>query len=69
MARLPVLKPKEVIRILERAGFSFERSRGSHRIYVMGDRIVTIAFHNRDMKRGTLARIIKDSGLTSAEVS
>ncbi len=30
MSKIPVLKPKEVLRILKRAGFEEIRSKGSH---------------------------------------
>ena len=64
MAKLPALKPKEVIKVLERAGFSFVRQKGSHRIYVKGNIGITVPYHNKDLKKGTLRHIIKQSGLT-----
>lgn len=67
MPRLPSMTPAKVIRILERAGFLFIRQRGSHRIYMKGDRIVTIPFHGKDLRIGTLKHIIKQSGLTLDE--
>jgi len=63
--RLPVVKPKEVIRALERAGFFIQHSTGSHRILKHPDRPtarVTVAYHNRDLKRKTLASINEQSG-------
>lgn len=44
-------------------------SRGSHRYYWSAERraMVTIAFHSRDLKRGTLLAIIKQAGLTVEE--
>lgn len=62
--RLPVLRADEVIRILERAGFRFIRSRGSHRIFSSGARMVVIPYHRGDLKSGTLRAIIRSSGLT-----
>lgn len=67
MPKLPPLKPKQVIKILEKAGFSFVRQKGSHRIYVKGNIGITIPFHNKEMKRGTLRHIIKQAGLTIEE--
>jgi predicted RNA binding protein YcfA (HicA-like mRNA interferase family) len=64
MPKLPALKPREVIKVLERAGFSFIRQKGSHRIYVKGNVGITIPYHNKDLKKGTLRHIIKQSGLT-----
>ena len=62
--RLPALTSIEVIRIVERAGFRFMRSRGSHRIFVHGARLIVIPFHRGDLKPGTLRAIIKASGLS-----
>lgn len=65
--RLPSLKPREVIRALERAGFDVVRTSGSHcRLIHRTDpaRKVTVPLHNVDLKRGTLRAIIAQSGLT-----
>ena len=65
--RLPAVRPKAVIRALERAGFFIHHSSGSHHILKHPDRPelrVTVPFHNKDLKRGTLASIIEQSGYT-----
>ena len=67
MPKLPVLKPREVIAALERAGFLFERQKGSHRIYVKGNVGVTVSYHSKDLKPKTLKHIIKQSGLEFSE--
>lgn len=67
MIKLSVLKPREVIRALERAGFIFVRQKGSHRIYTKGKIGVTVPYHNQDLKTGTLNHIIKQSGLELEE--
>lgn len=67
MPRLPALKPRQVARVLQGAGFSFVRQRGSHRIYVKGNLGITIPWHNKDLRKGTLRHIIKQSGLTTEE--
>ncbi len=67
MPKLPALKPKQVIRALEKAGFCFIRQKGSHRIFTKDSIGITIPFHNKDMKKGTLFQIIKQSGLTIEE--
>lgn len=64
MPKIPALKPKEVIKILEKAGFKFVRQKGSHRIYLKNNLAVTIPCHNQDLHKGTLGAIIKQSGLT-----
>lgn len=67
--RLPSLGPQEVIRALERAGWTVLRQRGSHAS--LGKEgmpyIITVPLHRRDLPRGTLRGIIKDAGLTPKE--
>jgi len=55
--RLPVVKPKEIFRALQRAGFFIHHS-GSHHILKHPDKPelrVTVAVHGKDLKRKTLA--------------
>ena len=65
--RMPVLKPKIVIRALERYGFQIHHTSGSHYILKKEGRRVTVPYHNKDLKPGTLASIIKQAGLTVEE--
>jgi predicted RNA binding protein YcfA (HicA-like mRNA interferase family) len=60
---------RDLIRILEQHGFALYRQRGSHRTYkgeVGGSvRVVVVACHREsdDIKPGTLASMIRQSGL------
>ncbi len=67
MPKLPVLKSREAIQALERAGFKFERQKGSHRIYTKGNIGVTVPYHNKDLKLKTLKHIIKQSGFETQQ--
>ncbi|MBZ0203606.1 MAG: type II toxin-antitoxin system HicA family toxin [Ignavibacteria bacterium] len=67
MPKVPVLKPKEVIRVLKKLGFEEERSKGSHVQFYKGKTRVTISVHNKDLRIGTLLNIIRQSGLTIEE--
>ncbi len=69
MAKPPVLKPKEVIAILEKLGFVEVRQRGSHRQYRHADgRGTTVPFHaGRDISPILLRQIAKDINLTVEE--
>jgi predicted RNA binding protein YcfA (HicA-like mRNA interferase family) len=67
---LPVIRPKQLIRALERAGFIVHHVTGSH--YILKHQAkpmirVTVPFHNRDLKRGTLQSIVKQAGITNEE--
>lgn len=64
---IPILKPKEVIRILLKLGFEFYRQTGSHRIYVKDELQVVVPYHTKDLKKGTLVQIIKGTGLSLEE--
>ena len=60
-----VLRPKEIVRVIEKHGFLFVRQRGSHAIYIHTDgRRTIVPMHNEDLRRGTLHSILKDTGLT-----
>jgi predicted RNA binding protein YcfA (HicA-like mRNA interferase family) len=65
---LPVMKPREVIAVLQRAGWTVDRQKGSHLILVnaAGTAGVTIPMHTGDLAPGTLRSIVKQSGMTVA---
>ena len=68
--RLPALKPKDVLRVLEHAGFLVHHVTGSHYIlkHPQKSRMrVTLPWHNKDLKRGTLRSIIQQAGYTTDE--
>lgn len=67
MISLPHLKPRQVVRRLERAGFTLRKSKGGHRTYVKGALRVTVPYHSADIKPGTLRSIIEQAGMTVEE--
>ena len=70
MSKLPVLKPREVISILEALGFAEVRQRGSHKQLRHPDgRGTTVPAHQgRDVSPILLRQIAKDIGLTAEEL-
>jgi predicted RNA binding protein YcfA (HicA-like mRNA interferase family) len=69
-AKLPALKPRAVLRALQRAGFYVHHTSGSHHILKHPDKPtlrVSVAYHNKDLKRRTLHSIIEQAGLTIEE--
>jgi predicted RNA binding protein YcfA (HicA-like mRNA interferase family) len=68
MSNKPSLTPREVLEILFRAGFEKVRTTGSH-IRLRKEKLqVSIPFHTkRDIPKGTLSSIIRQSGLTEDE--
>lgn len=69
--KLPVLKPKQVVAALLRAGFYIHHQRGSHarllhRIHP--ELHVTVPIHNKDIPPSLLKhRILKQAGLSEED--
>ena len=68
-AKLPVLKPGEVISALEKVGFSVKRQTGSHTVLFKPGipRPITVPVHTGDVPTGALRAIIRQSNLTIDE--
>ncbi len=66
MTRLPRLKGKELIRILEKLGFEVVRSRGSHFFLRHPDgRVTTVPAHSGEtLGPGLLRSILRDAELS-----
>jgi predicted RNA binding protein YcfA (HicA-like mRNA interferase family) len=62
MTRLPRLKGKEVVRVLERFGFEVVRTRGSHVFLKHSDgRVTTVPVHSGEtIGPGLLRSILRD---------
>jgi predicted RNA binding protein YcfA (HicA-like mRNA interferase family) len=70
MSNIPVLKPQEVVRILENLGFLEVRQKGSHKQFRHEDgRATTVPFHKgRDISPRLLRQIANDINLTVEEL-
>lgn len=66
----PVLKPREVIALLERLGFQEVRQRGSHKQFRRPDgRVTTVPVHKgRDIAPTLLRQIAEDVHVTLEEL-
>jgi predicted RNA binding protein YcfA (HicA-like mRNA interferase family) len=64
LSDLPV---RDVVRALRAAGFERVRVKGSHAIYRDGDGRVVVVPEHGTIKRGTLASILHQAGLNTAE--
>lgn len=70
MGHFPILKPREVVTLLEALGFTEIRQRGSHKQFRHPDgRCTTVPFHaGRDISPILFRQIAKDVGLTVDEL-
>lgn len=68
MSRLPSLTWQQVVRAFERAGFVFDRQKGSHMVcyHPETNRTVVVPRH-REIKTGTLREILREANLTRDE--
>ena len=72
MGQFRVLRPSEVLRALQRAGFIVDRTSGSHVVLkkfdTAGTKTAVIPQHNRDLKRGTFHNILRQAGMSEEEL-
>jgi len=70
MARLPAVRPREVVRFLEQHGFVLDRAAGSHFIFFhpTSKRRAVVPKRNRDMPKGTLLSLLREAGFTREEM-
>jgi predicted RNA binding protein YcfA (HicA-like mRNA interferase family) len=67
---LPIIKPTQCLRALERAGFYIDHQTGSHaRLFhrTRPELRVTVPIHTRDLPRGTLRNILRQADLSPDE--
>ena len=58
------MKPRELIKLLQKNDFLFVRQSGSHAIYKKtGFKIIIVPIHSKDIPLGTLNAILKDAGI------
>jgi predicted RNA binding protein YcfA (HicA-like mRNA interferase family) len=70
MGKLPVLKPQELVRLLEKMGFVEVRQRGSHKQFRHADgRATTVPFHKgTDISPTLLRKVARDIGMSADEL-
>jgi predicted RNA binding protein YcfA (HicA-like mRNA interferase family) len=70
MGKTPILKPREVVALLEGIGFQEVRQKGSHKQFRHPDgRCTTVPIHSgRDISPILLRQIAHDIGLTIDEL-
>jgi predicted RNA binding protein YcfA (HicA-like mRNA interferase family) len=70
MPKLPAVKPRVVIRFLERNGFELDHVSGSHFIFYhpVSRRRAVVPRQNRDMPKGTLVALLQEAGFTRDEL-
>lgn len=70
MSKLPRdIKAKQLIKALERLGFSKHKGKGSHiRMRHTDGRWTQVAVHNQPIPQGTLKRILSQAGISQKDL-
>ena len=69
--KLPVIKHRQLLSALSKAGFKNDRQQGSLLSLIHPDRpqlTVTVPIHNKDIKKGTLFHILKQADISVQEL-
>lgn len=68
MPKLPILSGREARRAFERAGWVFDRQKGSHMILNRPGSVAILSIpDHRELDTGLLRGLIRDSGLSVAD--
>jgi predicted RNA binding protein YcfA (HicA-like mRNA interferase family) len=70
MSKLPVVSGQDCVKALEKIGFYFKRQEGSHIVLRRDDPFSQVIVPNhRELDRGTLRAIIRQTGMSVDEFS
>lgn len=71
MSKSPSITAKDLIRLLERKGFVFDRAKGSHQIYLHLEKKLraVVPMHTKDVPTGTLHAILKQADIDKTELT
>ncbi|MBL7159718.1 type II toxin-antitoxin system HicA family toxin [Candidatus Microgenomates bacterium] len=70
MPKIPIITARKLIKVLKKKGFVYDRTRGSHQVYIrLRDRLsISIPVHQgRDLGRGITLSILQDAKISPKE--
>ncbi len=69
MSKLPQVRPKDLVRALEKAGFNKERQTGSHVFLKHPDgRLTSVSIHSKPIPKGTLRAILRQTKIKADDL-
>jgi predicted RNA binding protein YcfA (HicA-like mRNA interferase family) len=70
MSKLPVISGRQLVHVMEQAGFVFDRQRGSHMILFRSDPPTTISIpDHHELDRGTLRALLRQAGVSPEQLA
>ena len=69
MPKLPALKPREIIRKLQKLGFVNDHQTGSHIVMYHSEtrKRTVVPYHLKDLPKGTLSAILRETNISKKE--
>lgn len=68
MTKLPQIKPRKMLNLLLKLGFTIKHKKGSHIFLVHPDgRKTQVSIHNKPLAKGTLSAIMRQAELDREE--
>ena len=66
---MPAVSSRKLIKVLKKKGFVLYRTTGSHRHFKHPSvrKLITVPFHNRDIGRGLMKKILDDAEISIDE--
>ena len=69
MAKLPLLSSRDFIKFLTSKGFVYDHTTGSHHVYKLGDRMVSVPERRKgEIKTGLLMGMLIEADLTREDL-
>lgn len=69
MSKLPVLSSRDFIKFLTSRGFVYDHTTGSHHVYRLGERMVSVPERRKgDIKIGLLKGMLEQAGFTREDL-
>jgi len=66
VSKLPVVSSRDLIKYLTRKGFQYQRTRGSHHVYKLNERLVCIP-ERGEVGKGLLRAILEEAGINRGD--
>ena len=68
MPKLPVVRPKEMVKFLQKRQFAIRKTKSGHIVMIHPDgRRTTVPIHNKTLAKGTLHGIFKQTKISPEE--
>jgi predicted RNA binding protein YcfA (HicA-like mRNA interferase family) len=63
VTKLPVVSSRDLIKYLQKKGFQYQHTKGSHHVYKLNDRLVTVP-ERKEVGKGLLLGILEEAGIS-----